>query len=217
MPTVNPIEFVIRLLVIFIAIAIHEYAHAKLADAAGDPTPGSYGRVTLNPFAHFDPLGSIFIIVSSLIGFGIGWGKPVPMDPRKMRNPKWDHFWAVLGGPLSNLLQAVVFAIVLRAALIVAPSVLIGPEGSTLLFLFLLYGVIINVSLFVFNLIPLGPLDGMWIVGTFLPERLKWGWTRWNLTVGQFVFLILIFLPGVLGSLIGPVRRTIAGLLGVPL
>lgn len=209
----TPIEFAVYLFVIFLAIAIHEFAHAKLADAAGDPTPGSYGRVTLNPFAHFDPLGSILIVITSLIGFGIGWGKPVPMDPRKMRNPKWDHFWAVLGGPISNLLQALLFAIALRAVLIVAPSALVGFEGESLLMFFLLNGVTINVVLFVFNLIPLGPLDGMWILGTFLPERVRWGWTRWNLTVGQFVFFVLIFFPGVFRGIIGPVIYFINGLL----
>lgn len=212
----NVTELIIRLIIVFSAIAIHEYAHAKIADAAGDPTPGSFGRVTMNPFAHFDPIGSVFIIVSSLIGFGIGWGKPVPMDPRKMKNPKWDHFWAVLGGPLSNLLQAIVYAILLRVVLIAAPGMAQDGGLITLAAIFCLYGVIINVSLFVFNLIPIGPLDGMWIVGTFLPESVRYKWTRWNLTVGQFIFLMLIFIPGGLASIVGPARRAVTGLLGVP-
>src|SRR5688500_10381483 len=87
-------------IVILFAIGLHEYCHAKFADMAGDPTPRYYGRVTLNLFNHFDPLGTIMIIVTMLSGFGIGWGKPVPMDPSKMRNPRWDHFVAVLAGPL---------------------------------------------------------------------------------------------------------------------
>lgn len=213
----QPVELIIRLIIVFVAIAIHEFAHAKIADAAGDPTPGSFGRVTLNPFAHFDPIGSIFIIISSVLGFGIGWGKPVPMDPRKMKNPKWDHFWAVLGGPLSNLLQAVVFAILLRVLLITGPAVLGTETLPQLALLFCLYGVIVNVSLFLFNLIPLGPLDGMWIVGTFLPEQLRYRWTRWNLSVGQFVFLLLIFFPSGLSAVLGPAMRNVSRLLGVPL
>ncbi len=213
----QPVELIIRLIIVFVAIAIHEYAHAKIADAAGDPTPGSFGRVTLNPFAHFDPIGSLFIIISSVLGFGIGWGKPVPMDPRKMKNPKWDHFWAVLGGPLSNLLQAVIFAILLRVLLITGPASLGTETLPQLALMFCLYGVIVNVSLFLFNLIPLGPLDGMWIVGTFLPEQVRYRWTRWNLSVGQFVFLLIIFFPGGLSTVLGPAMRNVSRLLGVPL
>ena len=91
-------------IVIFFGLGLHEYAHAKFADLAGDPTPRYYGRVTLNLFKHFDLLGAIMIAFTAISGFGIGWGKPVPMDPRKMRNPRWDHFVAVAAGPLSNLL-----------------------------------------------------------------------------------------------------------------
>jgi len=189
-------ELIIRLVIVFLSLAIHEFAHAKLADAAGDPTPSIHGRVTLNPFAHFDPLGSILIIFTAISGFGIGWGKPVPMDPRRMKNPRWDHFWAVLGGPLSNLLQAVVYAIILQVALIG----LRGGAGETM-----------------YCVLPIGPLDGMWILGTFLPERIRFEWTRWNLTVGQFVFLALILIPGTIRTILDPVRLSIARALGVPI
>jgi len=91
-------------IVIFLAIGLHEYAHAKVADAAGDPTPSFYGRVTLNLTKHFELMGTIMIIFTSIFGVGIGWGKPVPMNPSKMRNPRWDHFLAVLAGPLTNVL-----------------------------------------------------------------------------------------------------------------
>jgi len=131
-------DYIAIFLVIFLAIGIHEYAHAKLADMAGDPTPGIYGRVTLNLFKHFDPIGTIMIILTVLSGFGIGWGKPVPMDPRKMRNPKWDHFVAVIGGPASNFIQAMLFAVMFR---------LTAGQEIPFLSTFLLYGVLINVSL----------------------------------------------------------------------
>ncbi|MBL8060481.1 MAG: site-2 protease family protein [Chthonomonas sp.] len=208
-------ELIIRLVIVFLSLAIHEFAHAKLADAAGDPTPSIHGRVTLNPFAHFDPLGSILIIFTAISGFGIGWGKPVPMDPRRMKNPRWDHFWAVLGGPLSNLLQAVVYAIILQVALIG----LRGGAGETMYWPMIIafWGILINVSLFAFNLLPIGPLDGMWILGTFLPERIRFEWTRWNLTVGQFVFLALILIPGTIRTILDPVRLSIARALGVPI
>lgn len=177
--------------VIFLAIGLHEYAHAKFADMAGDPTPGYYGRVTLNLTKHFELVGTIMILFTSLVGVGIGWGKPVPMDPRKMKNPRWDHFVAVLAGPVSNLVQAVVFATVYRLLLSAAPNLIVS---MPLLSFFLEMGVMINLSLMIFNLLPIGPLDGMWILGTFLGDRARYAWTRWNLTVGQFMFLALVLM-----------------------
>lgn len=205
MTNLDVTDFIAIFLVIFLAIGIHEYAHAKLADMAGDPTPGIYGRVTLNLFKHFDPIGTIMIIITTLSGFGIGWGKPVPMDPRKMRNPKWDHFVAVIGGPVSNFIQAMLFAVLYR---------LLGNQEIEFLTTFLLFGVLINVSLGLFNLLPIGPLDGMWILGTFLPDRARIKWTQFNLQFGGFLFLGLIIL-GQTGAfplfnmVLGPARRVV--------
>lgn len=190
---------VVKLLVIFLAIGIHEFCHAKFADMAGDPTPRIYGRVTLNLFNHFDPMGALFIFITVVSGFGIGWGRPVPMDPSKMRNPRWDHFAAVAAGPISNLLQAVLWAVIFR-------GVTLGGLGdSSFIFMLAFFGVIINISLFLFNLIPIGPLDGMWILGTFLPQDMRDRWTYWNLRTGQFVFLGMILL-GMMSPSISPIR-----------
>jgi Zn-dependent protease len=205
MTNLDVTDFIAIFLDIFLAIGIHEYAHAKLADMAGDPTPGIYGRVTLNLFKHFDPIGTIMIIITTLSGFGIGWGKPVPMDPRKMRNPKWDHFVAVIGGPVSNFIQAMLFAVLYR---------LLGNQEIEFLTTFLLFGVLINVSLGLFNLLPIGPLDGMWILGTFLPDRARIKWTQFNLQFGGFLFLGLIilgqtgFFP-LFDMVLGPARRVV--------
>ena len=171
---------------IFLALTVHEYAHAKLADAAGDPTPRIYGRVTLNPMAHLDPMGAIMILFTVMSGFGIGWGKPVPMDPRKMRNPRWDWFAAVLAGPVSNILMAALAGIVFR---------LVGGYaglGSVATFLHLF--VLINISLFLFNLIPIGPLDGQWLLGLLLPESARDKWFWWNRRYGWMLMLGLVFL-----------------------
>src|SRR5579862_7063453 len=105
-----PPEFVlVQIIVLFLGVGLHEYAHCKFADMAGDPTPSFYGRLTLNLFKHFELVGTMMMILSSLSGFGIGWGKPAPMDPKKMRNPRWDFFFAVLAGPISNVVQAVIY------------------------------------------------------------------------------------------------------------
>lgn len=206
-------QIVCSLIILFLAIGIHEYCHAKFADMAGDPTPRIYGRVTLNLFNHFDPIGAIMIVITSITGYGIGWGRPVPMDPSKMNNPRWDHFIAVLVGPLSNLVQAVVYAILFRITTMAGLT-----EQMPILALFFLLGTLLNLGLCFFNLIPLGPLDGMWILGTFLPENLRDRWQWWNIKYGSMLFLGLIIFGQIsrtsfIWFVIGPPVRFMAGLL----
>jgi len=186
-------------IVIFLAIGLHEYAHCKMADIAGDPTPRFYGRVTLNLFKHFEPLGTIMMIFTSITGVGIGWGKPSPVNPLRMRNPKWDHFACVAAGPISNLLQAAVWAMLTRiliasGAISLLSSGYLPSKAGAFLPALLVAGVTINLGLFFFNLIPLGPLDGHWLVGTFMPDRLRDKWYHWNRTTGSFVLLFLVIL-----------------------
>lgn len=199
----------ISLVVVLFALSFHEFAHAWVADAAGDPTPRMMGRVTLNPLKHLDPLGTIMIVISSLAGFGIGWGKPVMVNPSKMRNPRWDHFMSVAAGPLSNLVQAGVYGVALR---LLVPNVANATgEPPTYLFTFLFLGVLINVSLAVFNLIPIGPLDGHWLVGAFLPAEMRMKWYRFNHGPGMIIFLILVIIPNSpLITLIRPVAEKLS-------
>lgn len=178
-------ELLSVLLAIFFALTVHEYAHAKIADMSGDPTPRYYDRVTLNPLKHIDPLGAFMIIFTTLSGFGIGWGKPVPMDPRKMKNPKWDHFWAVAAGPISSFAQAALYALILRTQI---------TQGIPFLFHFAEYGMIINLGICFFNLIPLGPLDGHHLVHAFLPKKIGQKWYLWNRQKGSLILLMFIIL-----------------------
>ena len=215
MPDRDATLFVITILILFLSIGLHEFAHAKVADSAGDPTPRIYGRVTLNLFKHFDPFGFIMILVTSYTGFGIGWGRPVPCDPRKMRNPKWDHFLTVAAGPITNILLAAVFALLFHLS--------VGMQWTGAYWIaFLLLGVVINLSLAVFNLIPLGPLDGHWLVGAFLPERSRYAWYRWNQTTGTFLLLGLVLFGqinpslNVLGKILRPVTNFFMNLFVLP-
>ncbi|CAN5594882.1 site-2 protease family protein [soil metagenome] len=189
-------EFWITMLVLVLSIGLHEYGHAKFADLAGDPTPRMMGRVTLNPIKHLDPVGTIFMVISSLAGVGIGWGKPVMVNPDKMRNPRWDHFVSVAAGPAMNLLLAFVSALLFRV---------FGQSAGGYVSMFLFTSVIVNVALMIFNLIPLGPLDGHWIVGAFLPDRQRAAWYQFNRGIGTIFFLLLVLLPGrPLSHLMGP-------------
>lgn len=212
-----PIEIAMSVVVILLSIALHEFAHAKTADASGDPTPRMMGRVTLNPLAHLDPMGTIFILFTVLAGFGLGWGKPVMVQPHKMRNPRWDHFYSVLAGPMMNLLLAGISAIILRALLMA--GVPLGDQG---LGLFLILAVFINVGLFCFNLIPLGPLDGHWLVGAFMKEPARSAWYQFNRGPGTMLLLLIIILGAspeldILDRVLWPIVGTIARFLIGPL
>lgn len=200
---------------IFFGIGIHEYCHCKFADLAGDPTPRMYGRVTLNLFKHFDPLGTIMIAISSLAGVGIGWGKPAPIDPRKMRNPRFDTFVAVAMGPISNLIQAIVYALLLRffmnQGVFGVDSVIRALLREEVAFLpaLLTLGISVNLGLALFNLIPFGVLDGHWLVGLSLPEKQRHYWFRFNRSYGWMIFVGIILLDqianlGILGAIIWP-------------
>lgn len=204
-------EILAIIIVIFFAIGIHEYAHCKAADMAGDPTPRMYGRVTLDLTKHFEPLGTIMIILTSISGYGIGWGKPAPVNPSMMRNPRWDHFVSVAAGPLSNLIQAGIWAIILRVGMMVGPEV----APSNFLFILPFYGVMINLSLFFFNLLPLPPLDGHWLLGLLLPEKPRIQWFQFCRSVGSGLFLIVVIGSQVAGNAFG--YDPLGELIGKPL
>lgn len=140
----SPFSFVVVFGGIIIAIGIHEAAHCYMADYLGDPTPRSLGRLTLNPLAHLDPVGTLVILVTG----AFGWGKPSPYDPYNLKNPRRDTALIALAGPVSNLLLA--FGLSLLARFVI-PQFLV----SIIYFL-----VSLNVNLAIFNLIPIAPLDG---------------------------------------------------------
>ena len=201
LPPIPPPETILAIaIVIFFAIGLHEYAHCKFADLAGDPTPGIYGRVTLKLWKHFEPLGTFMMVISSFSGYGIGWGRPAPMNESKMRNPRWDLFAAVAAGPISNVAQALVYAVVLRFGLQAgwfgAEDVFYAAyrEGNSFLVDLLSLGVVLNLSLAAFNLVPLGPLDGHWLVGLLMPEKQNILWNQWHRKYGgQALIGIVLF------------------------
>ena len=140
----NPLAFVVIFGGIIIAIGIHEAAHCYMADYLGDPTPRSLGRLTLNPLAHLDPVGTLVILVTG----AFGWGKPSPFDPYNLKNPRRDTALLALAGPASNILLAIALSSILRIFNI-------QPLASIVYFL-----VSLNINLAIFNLIPIAPLDG---------------------------------------------------------
>ncbi|NOY15243.1 MAG: site-2 protease family protein [bacterium] len=176
----DPINTFLFFGALLIAITVHEFAHAWVADRKGDPTARLQGRLTLNPLAHLDPMGTLFLI---LVGFG--WGKPVPVDEFNLRNPKTDMALVALAGPAANIISAIVAAGLLH----VLPMSLAG--GYVQLFLAF---ITLSLVLAFFNLIPLYPLDGSRILGAVLPDEI-WHEVEYFLKEYSLILLILILLP----------------------
>ncbi len=171
----------VKILVLVFSVVVHEVAHGWVAYKLGDNTAHDAGRLTLNPLPHIDPLGSIVIplILSFTGGIMFGWAKPVPVNPGRLNNPMNDHPKVAAAGPISNLLLALVFSVLLGLTVAIGgypPGAYGGhAEPSLVMFLFTMFqtGVMINVVLAVFNLLPLPPLDGSWILSRFLPYEAR--------------------------------------------
>jgi Zn-dependent protease len=183
------LQIVFYLLALVISISFHEFAHAWSAYELGDATARNQGRLTLNPVAHFDPLGALMILFMSISGWGIGWGKPVPVSPHNMRvEPRLGMGLTSASGPFSNLALAALAAIPLR----------LGWPLPSLVSTFFLVMVIVNVSLALFNLIPLPPLDGFGVLqGLLATFRTRWAY-EWGNKLDQLAPYGPVLLLGLL-------------------
>lgn len=181
----NPVNLLIRAVALLIGMTIHEFAHVYVAYRMGDNTGANQGRLTLNPLVHINPIG---FIMGVLVGFGFLGSAPI--NPYRMRNPRWGYLAAVAAGPISNLLIAIVFAIPFRLSPTLSDSVI-----SQLL----LQIVFLNIILALFNIIPLYPLDGWSIMLSLLPpDQARW-WQA-NQQNSYYLFMLLILLSFIGGQ-----------------
>ncbi|XOQ44036.1 MAG: Peptidase, M50 family [Clostridium sp.] len=174
-------QILAALFVIFCILPLHEFAHAWAAGKLGDHTAKYNGRLTMNPLASFDPIGSLFLLL-----FGFGWAKPVPIDPRYFKNPKRDMALTAVAGPLSNLLAAWVGALIY-----IGLQLALKTSLPSFVYIFFDVYITINVALAVFNLLPIPPLDGSKILGGFLSNRTLYNYYRYQNIIVMVAFLIL--------------------------
>ena len=192
---------------ILLAVTFHELAHGWAAYKLGDNTARDAGRLTLNPIRHLDLVGTLAFIVTQMIG----WAKPVPVNPANFRNPKTDNIWVSVAGPFMNLVLAGFFALLFHGLIHgrgIVPEFFFQP-----LIRIAQYGVIINIGLAVFNLLPIPPLDGSHILEGLLPNNLAWEYSK--LRPYGFIILLLLILTNAVDYIVFPVvRYMVNGLLG---
>ena len=188
--TSRGIYYLIRALVALVAIPFHEAGHALVAWLLGDDTAKRQGRLSLNPLAHFDLMGTLCMVFA-----GVGWAKPVSTDPRNFKNPKWGMALTALAGPAANMLLAYLAMVLWKVLYYWAPVT----DAFLYLAMFLQYMVLMNVSLAVFNFIPVPPLDGSRILLVVLPRRIYFGLMRYE----RYIMVALIAAV-LLGAMVTP-------------
>jgi Zn-dependent protease len=190
--------------VLLFSVIVHECAHGYVAEWWGDPTARMLGRLTLNPLPHIDLFGSILVpgmLLLSGSGVLFGWAKPVPVTPENFRDRRMGDITVSLAGPASNVLLALALAVLLTLTRLIA-----GQEGvPAALFTLCTYGILLNLVLAVFNLLPIPPLDGSHVVANLLPRPAAYAYRALG-QYGLLIVFLLMFIPGLLGAIFLPAR-----------
>ena len=205
--SIEPFQIVLIAIFLLVAFPIHEFSHAAAAYLLGDSTAKLFGRLTLNPIVHFDTAGGLMVVISALFTpFIFGWAKPTPVNPANLRNRRNGEVLVAVAGPASNLVMAVLGALVAR--IIVAGDIALPLIAYQTVY----YFVVFNIALAIFNLIPIPPLDGSVVLFRFLSPRQAW---QLRPLLAQYGFLILLafilILSRPLGTLVYGVSDLLVG------
>jgi Zn-dependent protease len=192
-------QFILEILVLFMSLTVHEFAHGFTAYKLGDYTAKLDGRLSLNPLRHIDPIGAIMMIVCHF-----GWAKPVMVNPRNLKNPKQDMAVISFAGPLANFIFAAVCTILFAVTELFLPH-------NVLYYLFdslFSYGIVINISLAIFNLLPIPPLDGSKVVASLMPNEMYRSYLSVNSNITMVIFIVLLW-TGLLGRILNPMTEVV--------
>ena len=212
------VQIVLLLPIFLLSLSFHEFSHGYVSYLLGDPTAKRQGRLTLNPLAHLDPMGTLVLIITRMFG----WAKPVPIDPRHYKDRDKGIILVSIAGPAANFLLAIIFAILLRLIfarynLVMRGSGIFGPRDLSdivgLVVTMIQTGVFLNIALAIFNLIPIPPLDGSKILRGILPRKYNSIFDSLEGGAGMIILVLLLF-TGVLGRIIQPVMFFFMRLLG---
>lgn len=197
---------IFSIIILIMSVVIHEVSHGYAAYLQGDYTAYYEGRLTLNPIRHVDPIGSIIVpIITTLGGFPFGWAKPVPFNPYNLKNQRWGELIVAIAGPVSNILVALVFGLIIRFGALSLPSAFISLS---------ILVVLVNLGLAIFNLIPVPPLDGSKVLFSILPFKYQ----HYRIQLERYSFLlviVLIMIPQfstILGMIVTTIFSVITGM-----
>lgn len=194
MSNFDPQQAMMIILALLVAIPVHEFAHALSAVNNGDEGPRRDGRLSIMPWDHFDPMGAFFCVMSAVFGFGLGWGKPVMVNPGSLHDPRWGMCKIAAWGPFSNFLLAIGFGLPIRLEWIDVTS----PMATVFT-----WCALVNIGLMLFNLIPIGPLDGTKIVVAFLPTSQAYEYSKFMEQYGfMLLFGLIVFGRGLITALV---------------
>lgn len=216
------IIFLMWLPIIMLSLSFHEASHAFIAYKLGDPTARNFGRVTLNPVKHLDPIGFI-----AMLTIGFGWAKPCPVNTRNFRNPRKGFALSSLAGPVSNMILALGFTVLMAIFYLIYLIVAIvrglaePPVFVDYIQMFLYYGIYLNVSLAIFNFLPVPPLDGSRILGLILPDKVYYAFLKYERYIGIGFAVLVIMLSqfniSIIDFVVSPVTNLLCNIATLPI
>lgn len=189
-------QILLNIPVTLLALSVHECAHGWVSSKLGDPTPRYQGRLSLNPLAHLDPVGTLLMILT-----GFGWAKPVQVNPNYYKNTKKGMALVAAAGPLSNFLMAVIGMILLTVFSCITLFMTSGTSVMKIVYMVLQRFILLNINLMVFNLIPIPPLDGSKVLGMFLPNDIYYKMLQYERY--SMIIIMLLSLTGMLNNILG--------------